>query len=195
MRYAHRLVATLAFGTIVAAPVAFAESTHVHRVPKPTPQCASVPCGGSCEIFPSCPPQGPCPDFVIAGTCTDDGRGGCSCVPAQFPTPTPTPVGCVDTVLCIRGSHWSPEQCRCVPDRPHPPHQPHAPHAPSVSVERGCRQSGGRVTLGTCCASVGDFPNTCVIGACGCGPGASHTVRACACGAQRCFDGTGCVRR
>lgn len=23
---------------------------------------------------------------------------------------------CIDTVLCIRGSHWSPSQCMCVPD-------------------------------------------------------------------------------
>jgi hypothetical protein len=44
---------------------------------------------------------------------------------------------CVQTQLCIRGFHWSPVQCECVPDRgphalgrPHAPHRPHPPHSP-----------------------------------------------------------------
>jgi len=37
---------------------------------------------------------------------------------------------CVQTELCIRGSHWSPDLCACVRDRPHSPHRPHQPHAP-----------------------------------------------------------------
>jgi hypothetical protein len=32
--------------------------------------------------------------------------------------PDTPPPQCVDTVLCIRGLHWSPTQCMCVPDVP-----------------------------------------------------------------------------
>ncbi len=112
---------------------------------------------------------------------------------------------CVQTQLCVLGSHWSPEQCACVSDhsphplhRPHPPHMPHPPHGPHVpghttSVEQACMNSGGVVSTATCCGSTGDFPNTCNIGACGCGPSASHEVRVCECGAGTCFDGSTCV--
>ncbi|MBI3784214.1 MAG: hypothetical protein HY270_12530 [Deltaproteobacteria bacterium] len=45
-----------------------------------------------------------------------------------------TATQCVDTQLCVRGSHWSPELCSCVPDRgprqPHSPRVPHSPHSP-----------------------------------------------------------------
>ncbi len=117
--------------------------------------------------------------------------------------PTPTP--CVDTQLCVIGSHWSPERCQCIPDRPqrphpphnptgpHPVHAPHQPHQPGRSAEQGCLDSSGMVGIGLCCGSVGDFPNTCAIGACGCGPGASHEVRVCDCGDGRCFDGRRCT--
>lgn len=64
--------------------------------------------------------------------------------------------------------------------------------APSAA-EQGCIASGGTVTTALCCKSTGDFPDTCAIGACGCAPGQSHEVRACDCGAGRCFDGTACV--
>lgn len=50
-----------------------------------------VCCNESCGI---CAPPG--------GSCTQQVCG-----------PTPP---CVDTVLCIRGFHWSPTQCACVPD-------------------------------------------------------------------------------
>ncbi|MCX6776958.1 MAG: serpin family protein [Candidatus Micrarchaeota archaeon] len=47
---------------------------------------------------------------------------------------------------------------------------------------------GGNVTNLLCCGSVGDFPNTCLIGACGCSPSNSHEVKACDCGEGRCWD-------
>ena len=47
---------------------------------------------------------------------------------------------------------------------------------------------GGNVTSLLCCGSVGDFPNTCLIGACGCSPSNSHEVKACDCGEGRCWD-------
>jgi len=45
---------------------------------------------------------------------------------------------CVQTQLCARRTHWSPEQCACVPDHgPHTPHRPHAPHAPHSPQHTG----------------------------------------------------------
>jgi len=65
--------------------------------------------------------------------------------------------------------------------------------APSPA-EQGCLNSGGTVASAMCCASSGDFPDTCAVGACGCAPDASHAVRVCTCGAENCFNGSGCVR-
>ena len=56
-----------------------------------------------------------------------------------------------------------------------------------------CAASGGNVTATTCCISSGSFPNTCLIGACGCSPENSHDVQGCDCGAGKCWDGTACV--
>jgi len=175
--------------------------------PTPTPQCSGVPCGGSCAIPAPCTPGSVCPDFVVLGKCELNPFHGCQCQSGQAPPPTPTatPTPCVDTVLCIIGFHWSPEQCQCVPNQPvrphaphpprgpHPAHVPHPPHSPRGSVEQGCLNSGGTVSSGLCCASVGDFPNLCLIGACGCAPGASHAVRVCDCGNAGCFDGMICT--
>jgi hypothetical protein len=62
-------------------------------------------------------------------------------------------------------------------------------------AEQGCLTSDGTVTTAMCCASTGDFPDTCAIGVCGCTPDASHAVRVCSCAAGSCFDGGGCVRQ
>ena len=88
--------------------------------PPPTPQCSDGPCGGPCTIRPPCTPQPgtACPQFLVLGKCQADAASACHCAPVQQPTPTPTP--CVDRVLCIRGYHWSPTQCQCVPDNPAP---------------------------------------------------------------------------
>ncbi len=59
--------------------------------------------------------------------------------------------------------------------------------------EQECISSGGTVATAMCCQSVGDFPNTCTIGACGCPPDGSHQVNICDCGTGKCFDGSGCV--
>jgi hypothetical protein len=61
------------------------------------------------------------------------------------------------------------------------------------SLEQGCIGSGGTVTTALCCQSVGDFPSTCGIGACGCAPENSHQVKTCDCGIGKCFDGSRCV--
>ncbi len=56
-----------------------------------------------------------------------------------------------------------------------------------------CIDSGGTVSTSMCCGSVGDFPNMCLIGACGCAHDFSHEVKTCDCGLDRCFDGNVCV--
>jgi hypothetical protein len=57
----------------------------------------------------------------------------------------------------------------------------------------GCTASGGAVTTSLCCAGSGDFPNTCLIGACGCAPSSSHEVKVCNCPTGKCWDGSACV--
>lgn len=57
----------------------------------------------------------------------------------------------------------------------------------------GCTASGGTVGTQLCCGATGDFPNTCLTGACGCSPSSSHDVMACQCPGGTCFDGSRCV--
>jgi hypothetical protein len=60
-------------------------------------------------------------------------------------------------------------------------------------VGGACTSSGGTVEKGMCCKSAEDFPNLCLIGACGCGPADSHEVSICNCGEGKCWDGEECV--
>ena len=59
--------------------------------------------------------------------------------------------------------------------------------------QSGCINSGGKITTNMCCFAVGDFPNTCSTGACGCALEHSHEVKICDCGIGECFDGNACV--
>ncbi len=61
--------------------------------------------------------------------------------------------------------------------------------------EQACVNSGGILSNYFCCLSTDDFPNSCLVGACGCSPGNSHEVETCDCGENMCFDGTSCVER
>ena len=54
--------------------------------------------------------------------------------------------------------------------------------------EQGCINSGGTVSTAPCCSGVGDFPDTCGIGACGCAPQFSTDVSVCNCGTGKCFS-------
>jgi hypothetical protein len=58
--------------------------------------------------------------------------------------------------------------------------------------EYNCAMSGGSIKDSLCCKSASDFPNSCLIGACGCSPGNSHEVKVCDCGIDKCFDGRDC---
>jgi hypothetical protein len=62
-------------------------------------------------------------------------------------------------------------------------------------IEQSCISSGGNITNQLCCQSSGDFPNTCLIGACGCAPSSSHEVKVCVCPEGECFDGNQCTQQ
>jgi hypothetical protein len=61
--------------------------------------------------------------------------------------------------------------------------------------QAGCLLSGGTVGGAVCCLSSNDYPNTCLIGACGCSAENSHGVKTCNCPDGKCFNGTACVTR
>jgi len=63
-----------------------------------------------------------------------------------------------------------------------------------TTKEQACINSGGTVATASCCKSSGDFPNSCLIGACGCSPTDSHEVKTCDCGENKCWDGTKCTQ-
>lgn len=62
-----------------------------------------------------------------------------------------------------------------------------------IGTEKACTDSGGTVKESSCCLSATDFPNLCVIGACGCSAENSHNVKTCDCGEGKCFNGTSCI--
>jgi len=66
-------------------------------------------------------------------------------------------------------------------------------NASEAGIEQTCTTSGGNVTNSMCCKMTGDFPNTCMIGACGCSPEFSHLVKSCECPEGKCFDGEKCA--
>src|SRR5262245_59161786 len=51
-----------------------------------------------------------------------------------------------------------------------------------------CTNTGGTESMGLCCLASGDFPDTCLVGACGCAPGSSHMVKTCNCPAGQCYS-------
>jgi len=62
------------------------------------------------------------------------------------------------------------------------------------ALAQRCTLTGGTIDTSLCCMSVGDFPNRCSVGACGCPPASSHTVQVCACPSGMCFNpASGCV--
>jgi len=72
------------------------------------------------------------------------------------------------------------------------PVEPEEP-ATTTTPEQSCLDSGGTVATSSCCESTDDFPNLCVIGACGCSLENSHEVNICNCPEEQCFDGEECV--
>ena len=61
------------------------------------------------------------------------------------------------------------------------------------SLEMKCIDSGGTVSTSMCCKNIVEFPNTCLVGACGCSLENSHEVKVCDCPEGKCFDGNTCI--
>jgi len=139
--------------------------------------------------------------------------------PAVQPSDTPIVGGDRDEHGCIgsAGYSWCASKNKCLriweeecpgatvnaPEPPSPP-EPQLNSAPSdvdaggakaVNLEQACNAADGSVTSAMCCNSAADFPNSCLIGACGCSPANSHSIKICNCGEGRCFDGKTCVKR
>jgi len=55
-----------------------------------------------------------------------------------------------------------------------------------------CVATGGEVTTQLCCANAGDFPNTCLVGACSCAPTSGRTISVCNCPLGCFAPGIGC---
>ena len=145
--------------------------------------CAGKACGDPCPI---CAPDDPdCTGPAIRGYCNPAGecrlsrpvceaydpcvgkRCGASCTICP-----PYDKDCVEPAVM----NYCTAKGDCRPDRP-------ACHPPEL-----CIQTGGTIGVASCCNSVGDFPNTCMLGACGCSPETSHKVQVCQCSADECFD-------
>jgi hypothetical protein len=73
----------------------------------------------------------------------------------------------------------------CVPDA----------DAGTPTAEALCTTTGGTVTTASCCAGgAASFPDTCAVGACGCGPASSRTITTCDCPGG-CFSSSlGCTK-
>jgi hypothetical protein len=55
-----------------------------------------------------------------------------------------------------------------------------------------CTATGGTIKTQTCCASATDFPNSCLVGACGCDPASGHDISVCICPTGCFVPGEGC---
>ena len=62
-----------------------------------------------------------------------------------------------------------------------------------ISGKEACLNSGGKVSIISCCNSTGDFPNTCLAEICDCLTKDSDEIQVCDCGLDRCFDGEKCL--
>jgi len=59
--------------------------------------------------------------------------------------------------------------------------------------EQACIDSGGMVSMSSCCKTINDFPNLCLINHCNCSLESSHEIKICDCGFEKCFNGTKCI--
>lgn len=57
-----------------------------------------------------------------------------------------------------------------------------------------CTATGGTIKTQTCCASATDFPNSCMVGACGCDPQSGHDITVCECPTGCFVPGEGCFK-
>ena len=91
-----------------------------------------------------------------------------------------------DTIGCKTFCRKFPDKCKAT--------EPEVPEEEQPSeAELACTDSGGTVANASCCTSASDFPNICLIGACGCAAEDSHEVSTCDCGSGNCFNGIVCI--
>lgn len=106
---------------------------------------------------------------------------------------------CLSSCKCPEGfiPSQSGEYCivKCAPNEACPAIATSCENATVTNKTTGelCKESGGTIKTQLCCGSVSDFPNTCLIGACGCSSSNSKEVKVCDCGEGKCFDGKTCV--
>ena len=156
-----------------------------------------------------------CPE----GFCFD----GTACVPEAMPEPDLVGQcldsgGTIGSSFCCQSVEDFPSNCvigacGCAPDFSHnittcecPPgncfdgsicvpvdNEMEGGDGTGVDLATSCEGSGGTVVTSTCCQAVESYPDTCLIGACGCAPDSSHEITACECPEGTCFDGTECI--
>ncbi len=119
--------------------------------------------------------------FVLCGC-----DGGISPVPAPTATATETAA----PPMATRTATASATASAAATASP----TPEASATPTMpALAQACLDAGGSLSTSLCCASAGDFPDTCAIGACGCSPQSSAETTVCQCPAGQCFDGGRCV--
>ena len=142
--------------------------------------------------------EGECQD--PAAVCTfisDCGRGEGYLSPGECPGPVGTvccapQTACLtEDVECCHGS-WA-SRPDCLAGALTCPAGSRVTPLGTCSAETGCSTSGGTVAYQMCCVSTGEYPNTCVEGACSCSSESSHQVEVCVCPEDQCFDGESCV--
>jgi hypothetical protein len=176
-------------------------------------------CEGVDDFPPTCAP-GPCgcsPEFseeTLVCSCPDDSCfNGTACV-SQTEARCTEAGGTVTTSLCCEGVDDFPNTCLigacgCSPDNSAETLVCSCPDGlcwdgndcvdttptspPTEESASGCTDSGGTVVTELCCEGGADFPNTCLIGACGCSPEFSEETLVCSCPDDSCFNGTACV--
>lgn len=134
---------------------------------------------GPCGAESACMKNGDCgsSEFCLFPDGKCSGPGACS------PKPVVCPMYCLPLCGCDMKTYCN--QCEA--------------YGNGISIlsngecEQECISSGGEIATGMCCNSVGDFPNTCNVGPCGCAPENSHLVNICDCGTDECFNGSICV--
>ncbi|MFH1424158.1 MAG: hypothetical protein ABIG20_00585 [archaeon] len=103
-------------------------------------------------------------------------------------------MSCPPNAMCDGGTYYCTGKCgECELVKPEPSEEEQDKPIEEKTPEQNCIEEGGKVSTLSCCKSAGDFPNQCLVGACGCAPDYSHEVKICQCGASMCFNGTHCT--
>lgn len=133
--------------------------------------------------------------FLVIAACSSSsssGAGGDSGPPEQdAPSGTDATPGQDATPMADSPSDSTVDSA----DAPGPEGGPSDGPIPDSGPAEACTATGGTVMTASCCRITNDFPDNCLVGACGCSPTNSHTVQTCDCGAGKCWDGTTCVPR